>query len=64
MEGVLKQSEEIKNKTYDNIRRMYEEYQPMRNEAQRLMALNLPRNVPLPSVASEDDPIPPKWVIN
>lgn len=61
MENIIKSGEEIRSKALDNARRLYEEYQPMKNDAARLVAIHLPRTMPLPSLAAEDDPIPPNF---
>ena len=36
--------------------------QPTKNEAMRLVAMHMPRNLPPPSLSNEDDPVPLKWV--
>lgn len=61
MESIIKQCEELRSKSMDNARRLYEEYQPMKNETARLLALNLPRNVSLPTIINEEDPVPPNF---
>jgi len=61
MEGIIKQAEEIKIKSLDNARRIYEEYQPLKNDTNRMIAMNLPRNISLPSLANDEDPLPPKY---
>lgn len=37
--------------------------QPTKNEAARLVAMHMPRNLPLASLSNEDDPVPHKYVI-
>ncbi|KAA0191227.1 hypothetical protein HAZT_HAZT001664 [Hyalella azteca] len=61
MENIIKSGEEIRCKALENARRLYEEYQPMKNEAVRLVAMHLPRAVQPTALSADDDPVPPNF---
>uniref|UniRef100_A0A6A7FRE6 Zinc finger C4H2 domain-containing protein-like n=2 Tax=Hirondellea gigas TaxID=1518452 RepID=A0A6A7FRE6_9CRUS len=61
MENIIKNGEDARMKALDTARRLYEEYQPLKNETSRLVAIHLPRTHSLPSLTLEDDPVPPNF---
>ncbi|CAL4144758.1 unnamed protein product [Meganyctiphanes norvegica] len=60
MESIIKSAEELRNKSLDHVRRLYDEYVPLKQEVGRMAVQQLGHDVNLPNLAPEDDPVPPE----
>ncbi|KAK4323021.1 hypothetical protein Pmani_006258 [Petrolisthes manimaculis] len=61
MESIIKSAEDLRNKSLDHARRLYDEYHPLKQEVSRLAAQQLGHDLTLPNLTAEDDPVPPDF---
>ncbi|XP_050711505.1 zinc finger C4H2 domain-containing protein-like isoform X2 [Eriocheir sinensis] len=61
MESIIKSAEDLRNKSLEHARRLYDEYHPLKQEVSRLAAQQLGHDLNLPNLAAEDDPVPPDF---
>lgn len=59
MESIIKAAQEIRGKSLDQARRLYEDYHPLKQEVARIVAQQLDINIP--NLIPEDDPVPAKY---
>ncbi|XP_076038811.1 zinc finger C4H2 domain-containing protein [Oratosquilla oratoria] len=57
MESIIKAAEDVRNKSLEHARRLYDEYRPLKQEVSRLASQHLGMDN-LPNLTPEDDPVP------
>ncbi|XP_071537230.1 zinc finger C4H2 domain-containing protein isoform X2 [Panulirus ornatus] len=60
MESIIKSAEDLRNKSLEHARRLYDEYHPLKQEVNRLVTQQLGHDLSLPNLTAEDDPVPPE----
>ncbi|XP_066958370.1 zinc finger C4H2 domain-containing protein [Macrobrachium rosenbergii] len=58
MESIIKSAEELRNKSLDHARRLYDEYHPLKQDVSRMAQQQLGHDLSLPNLNAEDDPVP------
>ncbi|KAK7074985.1 Zinc finger C4H2 domain-containing protein [Halocaridina rubra] len=58
MESIIKSAEELRSKSLDHARRLYDEYHPLKQEVSRISQQQLGHDLTLPNLSPEDDPVP------
>ncbi|KAG7177695.1 Zinc finger C4H2 domain-containing protein-like [Homarus americanus] len=61
MESIIKSAEDLRNKSLEHARRLYDEYHPLKQEVSRIATQQLGHDLNLPNLAAEDDPVPPDF---
>ncbi|MCL4137118.1 UNVERIFIED_CONTAM: hypothetical protein GTU68_010728, partial [Idotea baltica] len=59
IESIIKAAQELRGKSLDHARRLYEDYHPLKQDVARIAAQQLDIN--FPNLVPEDDPVPPNF---
>ncbi|ROT72214.1 hypothetical protein C7M84_009404 [Penaeus vannamei] len=57
MESIIKSAEDLRNKSLEHARRLYDEYLPLKQEVNRIATRSW-HDLNLPNLSPEDDPVP------
>ncbi|XP_047471173.1 zinc finger C4H2 domain-containing protein-like isoform X1 [Penaeus chinensis] len=64
MESIIKSAEDLRNKSLEHARRLYDEYLPLKQEVNRIATQQLGHDLNLPNLSPEDDPVPSDLLAN